>query len=95
MKNAWLTVGVVIALLIAHVALAEQKKLGTVSFDHDKHIKINEKRCDNCHEGGVIGKITGFDKEWAHRLCEGCHEVFSEGPTQCDGCHKKQTKAQK
>ena len=94
MRNAWLKFGIVIVLSIVSSASADQKKLGAVPFNHDKHIAINNKQCGNCHEDNKIGKITDFDKKWAHNVCHGCHDVFAEGPTECAGCHAVRPKGE-
>jgi hypothetical protein len=79
---------IAILLLTATFAQAsDTMKLGTVEFNHKQHQIRNDNKCDNCHEL-KIGKVEDFDKEWAHRVCAGCHEVFDQGPTDCKGCHK-------
>lgn len=58
-----------------------------VVFDHEGH----KGDCISCHdtpEGG--NKITGFGKEWAHKVCIGCHTSMGNGPISCSDCHKKQ-----
>ena len=35
------------------------------------------------------GKIKGFGKEWAHKYCTDCHDLFGEGPVTCTDCHQK------
>lgn len=64
---------------------------GDVPFSHKKHQQL-VKNCKACHEGKV-GKIPGFNKEKAHKLCWDCHKTKSNGkgpvPPNCSGCHKK------
>ena len=65
---------------------------GTVVFYHMNHINEVHGACQPCHEGSP-GKIAGFGKEYAHKVCVECHaprEGYPEGPTKCDGCHIKQ-----
>lgn len=62
-------------------------KNGNVSFDHKKH-QESLKDCKICHEKAP-GKIEGFNKDAAHKLCKGCHEEKKAGPTKCGECHKK------
>ena len=62
-------------------------KNGNVAFPHKKH-QENLKDCKICHKK-VPGKIEGFDKNFAHKLCKGCHEKKKVGPTKCAECHVK------
>ncbi|WP_243370259.1 cytochrome c7 [Geotalea sp. SG265] len=62
-------------------------KNGNITFDHKKH-QETLKDCKICHEKGP-GKIEGFGKDKAHKLCKGCHEEKKAGPTKCGECHKK------
>ncbi|GFE57756.1 cytochrome c7 [Geobacter sp. AOG1] len=62
-------------------------KNGNVTFNHKKH-QETLKDCKVCHEKGP-GKIEGFGKDAAHKLCKGCHEEKKAGPTKCGECHKK------
>jgi opacity protein-like surface antigen len=62
-------------------------KNGNVTFNHKKH-QESLKDCKLCHEKGP-GKIEGFGKDAAHKLCKGCHETKKAGPTKCGECHKK------
>ncbi|MBT0663193.1 cytochrome c family protein [Geobacter pelophilus] len=59
--------------------------VGDVIFNHKKHVDggINCKTC-HAYKGG---KIKGLGKEWAHKVCRGCHEAIMMGPTKCTGCH--------
>jgi predicted CXXCH cytochrome family protein len=90
---------VVGALLLAGVAGAAELRdrmefpasQGTVVFYHMNHINEVKGECKPCHPSGS-GPIEGFGKELAHRVCVGCHEPHDgmpEGPTKCEGCHRK------
>ncbi len=57
-----------------------------VTFPHTMHKKIL-KGCRSCHDQEP-GRIEGFGKEWAHKVCKGCHVVEQAGPTLCKDCHK-------
>jgi predicted CXXCH cytochrome family protein len=61
--------------------------MGKVSFPHKEH-QTMLKDCKICHEKGP-GKIEGFGKDVAHKLCVGCHKTKQAGPTKCTECHKK------
>ncbi|MEI6214520.1 MAG: cytochrome c3 family protein [Desulfuromonadales bacterium] len=57
-----------------------------VKFDHDGH----KGECVSCHEGEKgAQKIQDFGKEWAHRVCIGCHASMGAGPSECKNCHLK------
>lgn len=58
---------------------------GAVTFNHKEHVKGNI-GCKTCHDRKG-GKIKGLGKEWAHKVCKGCHEAIMVGPVVCDGCH--------
>lgn len=62
-------------------------KNGNVTFQHKQH-QDTLKDCKTCHEKAP-GKIEGFGKDAAHKLCKGCHEAKKAGPTKCGECHKK------
>jgi len=62
-------------------------KNGNVTFPHKKHME-QLKECKLCHEKAP-GKIEGFGKDMAHKLCKGCHEEKKAGPVKCNECHKK------
>jgi len=62
-------------------------KMGNVTFPHKMHQEML-KDCKLCHEKAP-GKIAGFGKDKAHKLCIGCHKSKEKGPTTCTGCHKK------
>src|SRR5262245_17950510 len=66
-------------------------KNGVVVFYHNNHVGEVKGKCKPCHEG-TPGKIPGFGKEYAHKNCIPCHDGHDgmpEGPTKCEGCHKK------
>jgi len=90
------TVLAVILCLAASGAVAEQvdtrqlifkTKNGNVSFMHGDH-QDTEKNCSTCHANGTGGKIPGFSKDVAHKLCIDCHKQ-KNGPTGCAQCHEK------
>ncbi len=56
-----------------------------VIFRHSAHSKAS---CVVCHIGSPPDKIPGFNKDWAHKTCKGCHTELKAGPTNCKGCHK-------
>ena len=60
---------------------------GQVVFMHTDH-QVAEKACRVCHPTEKPGKIPGFGKELAHKLCVDCHQVKG-GPTDCNTCHEK------
>lgn len=58
-----------------------------VVYDHEGH----KGDCISCHDTlDGSQKIAGFGKEWAHKVCIGCHNSVGNGPTSCNDCHKKQ-----
>jgi predicted CXXCH cytochrome family protein len=61
--------------------------MGKVNFPHKVHMQ-KLKNCKLCHEKAA-GKIEGFDKAKAHKLCIDCHKKMNAGPTGCKDCHKK------
>jgi predicted CXXCH cytochrome family protein len=65
-------------------------KFGDVTFDHKKHQELLKKDCKACHTKS-IGKMEGFGKDAAHKLCIDCHKAKSngKGPVSCKACHKK------
>jgi predicted CXXCH cytochrome family protein len=63
--------------------------MGKVSFDHQAHQVKLKKDCLLCHATKAGGKIAGFDKAKAHKLCIDCHKKMNAGPTGCKDCHKK------
>jgi hypothetical protein len=85
----------IIALFLAVNAYAAGEdilklKRGVV-FNHIGHQTEKVGLCSACHveTEGTPGKIPGFGKEWAHKTCIECHDIFEKGPTKCDGCHTK------
>ena len=62
-----------------------------VVFNHAGHQTEKVGLCSACHveTEGTPQKIPGFGKEWAHKTCIECHDIFEKGPTKCDGCHVK------
>jgi len=62
--------------------------MGKVSFNHKVHAD-KLKDCTLCHAQKAGGKIAGFDKAKAHKLCIDCHKKSNAGPTVCKDCHKK------
>ena len=81
---------VIILLLLASYSFAGDilmLKHG-VEFDHKGHQTEKVGMCTVCHDER-IGKIEGFGKEWAHKHCISCHNLYNEGrPANCGGCHK-------
>ena len=67
-------------------------KPGTVTFDHQKHLKQGLK-CTQCHATEKGGDIEGINKtinkDKAHALCQTCHKKEGKGPQKCADCHKK------
>ena len=59
-----------------------------LTFSHHKHQKITNNQCWECHDK-KIGKIEGWSKATAHKLCIPCHDLNEKGPVSCKGCHKK------
>lgn len=62
-------------------------KKGDVTFNHKLHQDMI-KNCKACHVK-TPGKIEGFDKNAAHKMCIGCHKTKNAGPVTCKECHKK------
>jgi hypothetical protein len=63
-----------------------------VTFPHKKHQTYLKSDCKQCHRksGEAPGRIEGFGKDVAHRLCRTCHAMKNAGPAACPDCHKKQ-----
>lgn len=61
--------------------------MGNVTFPHKMHQELL-KDCKVCH-ANTPGKIEGFCKDVAHKLCIDCHKSKGMGPTTCKSCHKK------
>jgi predicted CXXCH cytochrome family protein len=66
------------------------KMMGDVQFHHENHQEFLKKDCKACHTKKP-GKIEGFNKDAAHKLCWDCHKAKSngKGPVSCKACHKK------
>ncbi|HXE96599.1 MAG TPA: hypothetical protein VN642_09355 [Dongiaceae bacterium] len=62
------------------------KPLELKHWEHQKRMKKGG--CTNCHRG-EIGKIEGWNKEFAHMVCIPCHDLNDKGPVNCKECHKK------
>lgn len=92
---------VVMLVLVATSALAADiipLKNGMI-FSHKEHQDEKVGKCFVCHDNvsvshdestvssAVPGKIAGFGKEWAHKNCTDCHDLYSAGPVTCAGCH--------
>lgn len=60
--------------------------MGKISFPHKTHQEMFD--CTKCHVNGS-GQIAGFGKDWAHKICKGCHSEMKKGPTSCKDCHRK------
>jgi cytochrome c553 len=58
-------------------------------FKHWKHQKNQHDECFHCHNT-KIGKIDGWGKETAHKICIACHDLEGKGPISCRQCHSKQ-----
>lgn len=81
---------VLVLLLIAANAFAADviKLKNGVVFNHAEHQSDKVGLCSACH-AAEPGKIAALGKEWAHKTCIECHDIFEKGPTKCEGCHKK------
>ncbi len=62
-------------------------KMGDVQFHHKQHQEMI-KNCKTCHTKKP-GKIEGFGKDTAHKMCWDCHKAKGKGPVACKDCHKK------
>lgn len=60
---------------------------GNITFHHKEH-EERLKDCTICH-AKKPGKIEGFNRDWAHKKCVGCHWRGKISPTKCSDCHKK------
>ncbi len=76
--------------LLAADVMTFPAKMGDVQFNHKKHQEFVKGDCKTCH-AKKPGKIEGFGKDMAHKLCIDCHKTKSKGkgPTSCKACHKK------
>ena len=86
MISAAITIFYASAALAADVITLPAKN-GDVKFSHKKHQQLL-KDCKACH-AKTPGKIDGFGKDAAHKLCIGCHKAKKAGPANCGECHKK------
>lgn len=71
-----------------------------MTFNHKGHQTEKVGKCDVCHDNIKMsedgqrativppGKIAGFGKEWSHKYCKDCHDLYGEGPVSCNDCHK-------
>lgn len=96
------TVVMILALLTSNSVASDivNLKNGMV-FNHKLHQTDRVGKCFVCHnnvqvseDGKTVntvepGKITGFGKDWAHKYCTDCHDLFGEGPVECNDCHQK------
>jgi predicted CXXCH cytochrome family protein len=64
-------------------------KNGKVAFAHAKHAEKLAGDCTKCHATKAGGKIAGWSKDSAHKLCQTCHKDGGKGPTKCAECHQK------
>ncbi len=72
-----------------------------IIFNHKDHQNERVGKCFVCHDNVSVsedgkkvttsepGKIKEFGKEWAHKNCTDCHDLFGEGPVSCADCHHK------
>ncbi|HKZ16742.1 MAG TPA: cytochrome c7 [Geobacteraceae bacterium] len=79
--------GMVIAAPHHDVMTFPAPKMGDVQFNHKKHQEML-KNCKLCHTKAP-GKIEGFSKDVAHKMCIDCHKSKGKGPVSCKDCHKK------
>jgi len=77
-----------VSTAMAADTLVLQNKIGKVVFPHKMHQEMLQD-CTLCHGKNKPGKIEGFNKDAAHKLCKGCHEAKKTGPVKCFDCHKK------
>jgi len=73
--------------MAADVMTFPAPKMGNVQFNHKKH-QETLKNCKLCHTKAP-GKIEGFSKDVAHKMCIDCHKSKGKGPVSCKDCHKK------
>jgi len=64
-----------------------QNSYGVVIFDHEAHATSRVKDCATCHSALKIfgGRVNEL---FAHNFCKTCHKSRN-GPTECNGCHRK------
>jgi hypothetical protein len=65
-------------------------KMGEINlpFKHWAHQKSLNNECFHCHNT-KIGKIDGWGKDTAHKICIACHDLEDKGPVACLQCHPK------
>jgi hypothetical protein len=95
-----LLAGLLVTFGIAATVLAEPPrdpgpevinlKMGVMvlPFTHAKHARNLNNDCLHCHTR-KIGKIEGWGKDTAHKICIPCHDLEDKGPVECHQCHKK------
>ena len=75
--------------------------MGGVKFDHAKHVKLAENKCETCHHPSKPEKAA----KTAHQKCDDCHTKTAVAPMKtklqaafhdpmaksgtCIGCHQK------
>ncbi|ABL01102.1 cytochrome c7 [Pelobacter propionicus] len=85
---AMLALSVFAASAFASDVIEFPSSIGKVTFTHKAHQELL-KDCQKCHASPAGGTIAGFDKDWAHKTCKGCHVEMKKGPVSCKECHKK------
>jgi hypothetical protein len=75
-----------------------------MTFNHKIHQTEKVGKCYVCHDNISVsedtktvttsepGKIKGFGKDWSHKYCKDCHDLFGEGPVECNDCHHKKVR---
>ena len=74
------------AVTFDHKAHADRVK-GNCKACHHKDEAGKEQKCSACHGAKADGKKVEL-KEAFHKTCKDCHKK-ENGPSKCDGCHKK------
>ena len=89
----WLCFAFIFAAATSFAAVGPEtlKFKNGVTFPHHLHQGFLKSDCKQCHRnvGQAPGKIEGFGKDVAHRLCRTCHAMRNAGPANCPDCHKK------
>ena len=100
MKRVVLMLGILSMAAIASAAVAETPrskgpevitlKMGSTDlpFKHWSHQKSLNDECFHCHNT-KIGKIDGWGKDTAHKICIACHDLEDKGPVACRQCHSE------
>ena len=81
---------VVLIIMSATTAFAADEILllkNGMTFNHTIHQTEKVGICSACHDQEPPVRIPDFGKEWSHKNCIECHDIFKEGPTECRGCH--------